>query len=157
MNVHLRTEEFKPNRTALPRRLVGRRPVIDMQVVANDYDGEEFVDFDYVDIDGIKGFNTPAAIAEHMKNVATPHRFEVGDLIDLHFTRRGHFEAIVLERHLLSPGPNGGRAVTLLFVDDGPLTITVSEGNKKLLQRGYWTAEEVALYLAARARRRANL
>lgn len=26
MTVHIRTEEFKPNRTALPRRLVGRRP-----------------------------------------------------------------------------------------------------------------------------------
>ena len=25
MTVHMRTEEFKPNRTALPRRLVGRR------------------------------------------------------------------------------------------------------------------------------------
>jgi hypothetical protein len=156
MTVHMRTEEFKPNRTALPRRLVGRRPAHQtqpQQVVANGLGTEDLFDLDYVDIDGVKVLNTKAALEEHAKNVATPHRFELGDLIDLHFTARGHFDAIVLDRHLFAPGPSGGRAVTLLYVDDGPRVITVSEGQKRLLQRGYWTEEEVATYLDARARR----
>ena len=111
---------------------------------------EEFVGFDYVDIDGIKLLNTAAALVEHAKNVATPHKFEIGDLVDLHFTRRGHFDAIVLDRHLFGPGASGGRAVTLLFVDDGPLAMTVSETSLKLIERGYWTEEEVTSYLTTR-------
>lgn len=103
----------------------------------------------FVDIDGINVLNTPLAIAEHQKNVATPHRFEVGDLIDIHFTLRGHYEAVVVDRHLFAPGPSGGRAVTLLFYPDGEWhLITLSEQGKslELLKSGYWSKEDVASF-----------
>ncbi|MGV1856176.1 hypothetical protein [Rhizobium rhizogenes] len=97
----------------------------------------------FVNIGGINVLNTPVAIAEHRKNVATLHRFEVGDLVDLHFTSRGHYDAIVLDRHLFAPGPNGGRAVTLLFCEgDEPHCITLSEGSLELIETGYWAKED---------------
>ncbi|MBB4272826.1 hypothetical protein [Rhizobium mongolense] len=139
MTLHMRTEEFKPNRTALPRRLVGRRPAHQSRPAR--------VDLDYVSTDGITLLNTAAALAEHAKNVATPHKFEVGDLVDLHIASRGHFDAIVLDRHLLAPGPNGGRAVTLLVIDGGPRIMALSEERLELLERGYLAKSEVELYL----------
>ncbi|RVK61905.1 hypothetical protein CN126_12295 [Sinorhizobium meliloti] len=155
MTVHVRTEEFKPNRTALPRGLVRRRPICRTQSVsvAND---EALLDVDIIEIDGIRVLDTEAARAEHAKNVATPHQFEVGDLVDLHLVARGHFGAIVLERHLFAPGPNGGRAVTLLFVDGGPRLITISERYLKLIEYWHWTEEEVALILSSLTQGRAN-
>jgi hypothetical protein len=140
MTVHMRTEEFKPNRTALPRRLVGRRPARQPQQLG----AETLLDLDYVNVDGITVLNTAAALAGHAKNVATPHRFEIGDLVDLHLKSRGHVGAIVLARHLFAPGPNGGRAVTLLFVDDAPRVMTISEERLELLERGYWTKSDKA-------------
>ncbi|RVI86455.1 hypothetical protein [Sinorhizobium meliloti] len=155
MTVHVRTEEFKPNRTALPRSLV-RRPICRKQSAQARNDTEALFDLDYVDIDGVRILNTEAARAEHAKNVATPHQFEVGDLVDLDLAARGHFEAIVLERHLFAPGPNGGRAVTLLFVDGGPRLITLSERYLELIEYWYWSEEEVALFLSSRAKRLAE-
>ncbi|RVH15319.1 hypothetical protein [Sinorhizobium meliloti] len=158
MTVHVRTEEFKPNRTALPRSLVRRRPVCrshPKQIALNEVETEMLFDLDYVEIDGIRVLNTAAALTEHAKNMATPHRFEIGDLVDLHFTNRGHFDAIVLDRHLFAPGANGGRAVTLLYVDEGAHIMTISERYLELLERGYWSEEEAALYQAwARPRAR---
>ncbi|MGO7271037.1 hypothetical protein G7039_01415 [Rhizobium leguminosarum] len=99
----------------------------------------------FVNIDGINVFNTEAALAEHAKNLATPHLFQVGDLVDLHFTRHGHFEAVVLERYLFAPGPSGGRSVKLLFTDAGEIhTIIVPERCLKLIQPGYLTEDGVA-------------
>jgi hypothetical protein len=145
----MRTEEFKPNRTALPRSLVRRRPICRTQSVAVANDA--LLDVDIIEVDGIRVLDTDAARIEHAKNVATPHQFEVGDLVDLHLAARGHFGAIVLERHLFAPGPNGGRAVTLLFVDGGPHLITLSERNLELIEYWYWTEEEVALFLSSLA------
>ncbi|WP_064691999.1 hypothetical protein [Rhizobium aegyptiacum] len=60
--------------------------------------------------------------------VSHANRFETGNLVLLNFTNRGSYEAIVLDRHLLPAGPNGGPAVTLLFYDEGaPHIITLSE------------------------------